>query len=53
MSGSSDAPEQKGGIALINVARRIKLLFGENYGFHIYSISGLGTDVRIKIPINR
>lgn len=53
MSGSNDAPEQKGGIALINVARRIKLLFGENYGFHIYSISGLGTDVRIKIPINR
>lgn len=53
MSGSNDAPEQKGGIALINVARRIKLLFGENYGFHIFSVSGLGTDVRIKIPINR
>jgi Predicted signal transduction protein with a C-terminal ATPase domain len=44
---------QKGGIALFNVARRIKLLFGEDYGFHIYSISGLGTDVKIKIPIIR
>lgn len=46
-------PEQKGGIALLNVARRIRLLFGENYGFHIYSIRGMGTDVRIKIPVIR
>ena len=43
---------KKGGIALFNVARRIKLIFGEDYGFHIYSTSGLGTDVKIKIPIN-
>ncbi len=48
---TNEKPGQKGGIALFNVARRIKLLFGEDYGFHIYSISGLGTDVRIKIPI--
>lgn len=53
ISGAKENPEQKGGIALNNIARRIKLLFGENYGFHIYSISGMGTDVRIKIPIIR
>jgi two-component system sensor histidine kinase YesM len=37
-------------IALNNVCRRIKLLFGEEYGIHIYSVIGVGTDVRIKIP---
>lgn len=47
----NEPTEKRGGIALLNVARRIKLLFGEDYGFHIYSISGLGTDVKIKIPI--
>lgn len=53
ISGANENPEQKGGIALNNIARRIKLLFGEDYGFHIYSISGLGTDVRLKIPMIR
>lgn len=42
---------KKGGIALINVCRRIKLLFGENYGIHVYSIPEFGTDVRITLPI--
>lgn len=44
---------KKGGIALINVCRRIKLLFGENYGIHVFSIPELGTDVRITLPIVR
>jgi Predicted signal transduction protein with a C-terminal ATPase domain len=38
-------------IALNNVCRRIKLLFGEEYGIHIFSIVEVGTDVRINIPI--
>lgn len=42
---------KKGGIALINVCRRIKLLFGENYGIHVFSIPDIGTDVRIALPI--
>lgn len=42
---------KKGGIALINVCRRIKLLFGENYGIHVFSIPEYGTDVRITLPI--
>ena len=42
---------KRGGIALPNVSRRIKLLFGEEYGIHIYSIPNLGTEVRITVPI--
>lgn len=42
---------QKGGIALVNVNNRIHLLFGEEYGMHVYSVLGKGTDVEITIPI--
>lgn len=42
---------KRGGIALQNVCRRIKLLFGENYGIHVFSIPEYGTDVRITLPI--
>lgn len=42
---------QKGGIALVNVNNRIHLLFGEEYGMHVYSVPGKGTDVEITIPI--
>ena len=41
---------ETGGIALKNVCRRIKLLFGEEYGIHVYSLRDFGTDVRITIP---
>lgn len=40
----------KGGIALINVNNRIHLLFGEEYGMHVYSVEGVGTDVEISLP---
>jgi len=43
--------EKKGGIALINVNSRIKLLFGEKYGLYIYSTPGAGTDVQITLPV--
>ena len=43
--------EKKGGIAIINVNNRIKLLFGEEYGIYIYSTKGVGTDVEITLPI--
>jgi two-component system sensor histidine kinase YesM len=39
-----------GGIALVNVNSRIKLLFGDEYGLFIYSILNEGTDVEITIP---
>ena len=38
------------GIALPNVNRRIKLLFGEDYGLYVMSTLGLGTDVEISLP---
>lgn len=38
------------GIAMPNVNRRLQLLFGEEYGIHISSIEGMGTDVEIHIP---
>ncbi|MDO4321370.1 MAG: histidine kinase [Lachnospiraceae bacterium] len=43
--------EKRGGIAVINVNNRIKLLFGEEYGLYFYSTPGLGTDVEITLPV--
>lgn len=41
---------QQGGIAVVNVNSRIKLLFGDEYGIHIYSTKNVGTDVVITLP---
>lgn len=48
-----DEESRRGGIALKNVSRRIKLLFGEEYGIHINSIIGIGTKVVLTLPIIR
>ena len=42
--------ESKGGIALVNVNNRIHLLFWEEYGLHVFSMPGVGTDVEISLP---
>lgn len=42
--------ERKGGIALGNVNARIHLIFGEEYGLHVFSVAQQGTDVEITIP---
>lgn len=39
------------GIALNNVNRRIKLLYGETFGLSINSTLGFGTDLEITIPL--
>ena len=44
---------KKGGIAVVNVNNRIKLLFGEEYGVVFYSREGVGTDVMITLPLLR
>jgi two-component system sensor histidine kinase YesM len=44
---------RSGGIALINVNNRIKLLFGEQYGLRVSSIKGMGTTVEIRLPVRR
>ena len=38
-------------IGLQNVQARIKLLYGENYGLKINSIDGMGTAVKVTLPI--
>lgn len=43
-------PERVGGVALTNVNNRIRLLFGEEYGVHVFSLPGIGTDVEITLP---
>lgn len=43
--------EKQGGIALVNVNNRIHLLFGDEYGIHVYSVLQSGTDVEITIPV--
>lgn len=48
---TTEHQQGRGGIALTNVNHRIHLLFGEEYGMHIYSIEGVGTDVEISIPV--
>ncbi len=43
--------EKRGGIALVNVNNRIRLLFGEEYGLYFYSTPEVGTDVEITLPV--
>jgi two-component system sensor histidine kinase YesM len=43
--------KHEGGIALLNVSNRIKLIFGDEYGLYVYSRPGAGTDVEITIPL--
>ena len=38
------------GIALPNIDRRLRLLYGDGYGVNVYSTPGQGTDVEILLP---
>ncbi|MBJ6360146.1 sensor histidine kinase [Paenibacillus sp. GCM10012307] len=38
------------GYGIMNVNRRIKLKFGENYGVKVFSRPGIGTTVQIRLP---
>ncbi len=40
----------RGGIAIVNVNNRIKLLFGEQFGVTITSTPSVGTDVEVVLP---
>lgn len=42
---------KRGGIALINVNNRIKLLMGEKYGIRVTSIKNYGTSVEVTLPL--
>jgi len=41
---------EEGGIAMVNVNTRIKLIFGDEYGLYLYSTPDIGTDVEITLP---
>lgn len=41
----------KHGIALKNINSRIKIMFGNEYGIHIFSTLKIGTDVKVTLPI--
>lgn len=43
--------EKHNGIAMDNVNRRLKLLFGEEYGMIISSVEDMGTTVEIHVPL--
>ncbi len=45
--------EHRNGIALYNVSEKLRLVFGADFGFQIYSTPGIGTDVEILIPMKR
>lgn len=38
------------GLGILNINRRIKLLFGNDYGLYITSMENVGTDVHIHLP---
>ncbi len=38
------------GIALTNVNSRIKMMYGEDYGLHMYSTEGIGSMIEILLP---
>lgn len=40
------------GIGLMNIHKRIQLLFGEEYGVSVYSTGNQGTDVEITVPVH-
>lgn len=50
LDGVIPVKNKKGGIAIVNVNNRIKLLFGDEYGIYIYSTQDVGTDVTITLP---
>jgi two-component system, sensor histidine kinase YesM len=40
----------KRGIGFANVHKRLKLFYGKSYGLDLYSISGKGTRITVKLP---
>lgn len=54
LNGQKEEAEASGrvGIGLQNVDRRIKLLFGDEYGLSLNSCLGMGTTVEVFIPGN-
>ena len=43
--------EEESGIALKNVSKRIKLYYGNEYGIHVFSAPGQGTELIMRLPV--
>jgi two-component system sensor histidine kinase YesM len=50
LRSNNQIPNKKHGIALLNVNRRIQLVFGPKYGISVFSIPDIGTSVIVEIP---
>jgi two-component system sensor histidine kinase YesM len=46
-------PTAEGGIGLTNIDRRIKLLFGEQYGLRFHVLPEISTTVTLHLPLQR
>ena len=53
ITGHDETKHDHTGVALPNINRRIKLLYGDAYGMTVYSSPGQGTDVELVLPIVR
>lgn len=48
-----ELPSSGAGIGILNIDRRIKLVFGETYGIHIESTENMGTTVKLLLPYEK
>lgn len=46
-----DSRGKRNGIAIYNVNKRLKLLFGDSCGLFYRSVPGMGTDVDVRVPL--
>ncbi|MDF2934912.1 MAG: integral rane sensor signal transduction histidine kinase [Paenibacillaceae bacterium] len=51
--GEGDSLYHRGGIGLMNVHRRIQMVFGEEYGLSVESRQGEGTRMTLSMPAER
>jgi two-component system sensor histidine kinase YesM len=51
LSYLKDEMNKRGGIALVNVNNRIRLIYGDEYGIYVYSRKNAGTDVHVTLPL--
>lgn len=49
----TDDVYHRGGIGLMNVHRRIQLVFGETYGLMMESEEGMGTTITMALPADQ
>lgn len=50
ISNAEAAGKSSHGIAMININRRLRLFFGEEYGITVSSTEGVGTEVELRLP---